>query len=82
MINKPVINTRTKVSSLNEYHEIDTSSRVRKTEHMRLGEICQAASPRWRPHCEIGKRYLRDLPQNSERSPSSNAIKKLRNNLG
>ena len=41
------------VSSVNECHKIDTSSQVRKTEHMRSRQICQAG-PRWRPNREIG----------------------------
>ena len=80
-INKTVVNTNmfVHVSSVNECHKIDTSSRARKTVHMRSRQNVPAG-PRRHPDLEIAwypERYLRDLPwdSNSKRPTSSNAIK-------
>ena len=40
------------VSSVNKCHKIDTSCRVRKTEHMRSRQNVLGQA-RWRPNCEI-----------------------------
>ena len=64
------------VSSVNECLEIDTSSRVRKTEHMRSRQNVPGRSKR-RPNREIACHAVRLLLHvrytNSKRSPSSNA---------
>ena len=62
------------VSSVNECHKIDTSSRVRKTEHIRSRQMCQAG-PRWCPNREIAWHIERLLLHvgytDRKRSPSS-----------
>ena len=69
------------VSSVNECQKVDTSSGVRKTEHMRSRQNVPGTvhRPSWRPNREIAWHTERLLFHvrytNSKRSPSSNVIK-------